>query len=71
MTVTNHLGSVKIAKTLKVGTYNPKIANFTSKNVMVNQSIFAILNFHILSVLRNEDWLLCVFLKTFYLPVFG
>ena len=70
MTVTNHLGSVKIAKTLKVGTYNPEIANFTF-DVMVNQSIFAILNFHILSVLRNEDWLLCVFLKTFYLPVFG
>ena len=70
MTVTNHLGSVKIAKTLKVGTYNPEIANFTF-NVMVNQSIFAILNFHILSVLRNEDWLLGVFPKTFYLPVFG
>ena len=70
MTVTNHLGSVKIAKTLKVGTYNPEIANFTF-NVMINQSIFAILNFHILSVLRNEDWLLGVFLKTFYLPVFG
>lgn len=70
MTVTNHLGSVKIAKTLKVGTYNPEIANFTF-DVMVNQSIFAILNFHILSVLRNEDWLLGVFLKTFYLPVFG
>ena len=70
MTVTNHLGSVKIAKTLKVGTYNPEIANFTF-DVMVNQSIFAILNFHILSVLRNEDWLLGVFLKTFYLPVLG
>ena len=70
MTITNHLGSVKIAKTLKVGTYNPEIANFTF-DVMINQSIFAILNFHILSVLRNEDWLLGVFLKTFYLPVLG
>ena len=70
MTVTNHLGSVKIAKTLKVGTYNPEIANFTL-NVMVNQSILATLNSHILSVLRNEDWLLGVFPKTFYLPVFG